>query len=417
MFSVVFLLALLAFSVTGLPAEVRNSPITLPMTRRLAFSNITDLLQHDEARLAAFGEYSTHDQRDADSRYPSVTLTHANLGNKFSGYTVEVGFGQPPNVFFYNLIIDTASAITWVGARLPYLSPSGVDTGEPVAVHYSYGSFTGTIFQDDLIIGVRRLIIPAMQIGVATTSPDGIAADGVLGIGPRLLGLGALQNSRDQTIPTVTDCLLRQHVISRPIVGLFFQPIVANTVNLGEISFGGTDPAMYVDNDLVEYTYATTTGPSSQYWGFKQRITYANREILANTAGIVDSGCTFLYLASDAYEGYKFLTGGVLNLANGLLQISPQQYDQLHNLEFHIGSRVLRLIPNAQIWPRSLNSNINGADNDIYLIVKSLERPTGAGIDFVNGYVFIQRYYTVLDGRSPQRVGFVQTVFTNADTN
>ncbi|KAG2071090.1 hypothetical protein BDR04DRAFT_1117883 [Suillus decipiens] len=101
MFSVVFLLALLAFSVTGLPVEVRNSPITLPMTRRLAFSNITDLLRHDEARLAAFGEYSTHGRRDADNTYPSVTLSHANLGNAFSGYTVRVGFGHP-NVVFSN---------------------------------------------------------------------------------------------------------------------------------------------------------------------------------------------------------------------------------------------------------------------------------------------------------------------------
>ncbi|KAG2070108.1 acid protease [Suillus decipiens] len=405
MFSVVFLLALLAFSVTGLPVEVRNSPITLPMTRRLAFSNITDLLRHDEARLAAFGEYSTHGRRDADT-YPAVTLLHANLGNSFSGYTVRVGFGELPTAFFYDLIVDTASAITWVGARLPYLSPSSVDTGEPVAVDYRYGSFRGTIFQDDLLIGVRRLPISTMQFGVASVSPD-VAADGVLGIGPTSLGLGALPNLPQETIPTVTDLLFRQNMISRPIVGLFFQPITANTVNLGEISFGGTNPA----------TGVTTTGPSSRYWGINQRITYGNTEILANTAGMVDSGCTFLYLAIDAYERYRAVTGGTLNPANGLLQISPQQYNQLHNLEFHIGVKIYRLIPNAQIWPRSLNYNINGGDNDIFLIVKALETPTGAGNDFVNGYVFLQRFYTVFDSRMPRRVGFATTVFTNALTN
>ncbi|KAG2070101.1 acid protease [Suillus decipiens] len=385
------------------------------MTRRLAFSNITDLLRHDEARLAAFGEYSTHDRRDADNRYPSVTLSQANLGNAFSGYTVRVGFGYP-RVFFYDLIVDTASAVTWVGARLPYLSQSGVDTGEPVAVDYHYGSFRGTIFQDDLLIGVTRLTISTMQIGVAITSSDDFPADGVLGIGPTLSGLGALPNSLQQTIPTVTDCLLRQNIISRPIVGLFFQPTVANTDNLGEIAFGGTDPAMYSDKN-IGYTYATTTGPSSRYWGINQRITYADTEILASTAGIVDSGCTFLYLASDAYERYRVVTGGTLNPANGLLQISLQQYDRLHNLEFHIDAKIFKLIPNAQIWPRSLNYNINGGDNDIFLIVKALATPTGAGNDFVNGYVFIQRYYTIFDGRSPRRVGFVKTAFTDADTN
>ncbi|KAG2067477.1 acid protease [Suillus decipiens] len=347
--------------------------------------------------------------------YPSVTLSHANLGNALSGYTVRVGFGYP-RVFFYDLIVDTASAITWVGARLPYLSQSGVNTGEPVAVDYRYGSFRGTIFQDDLLIGVTRLPISAMQIGVASISPD-VVADGVLGIGPTSSGLGALPNSPQQTIPTVTDYLLRQNIISRPIIGLFFQPIVANTVNLGEISFGGTDPAMWNDRSGVLYTDVTATAPSSRYWGINQRITYAETEILASTAGVVDSGCTFLYLALDAYERYRTVTGGTLNPANGLLQISLPQYTELRNLEFHIGVKIYRLIPDAQIWPRSLNYNINGGDNDIFLIVKALETPTGSGNDFVHGYVFLQRFYTVFDSRMPRRVGFATTVFTNALTN
>ncbi|KAG2070070.1 hypothetical protein BDR04DRAFT_1155873 [Suillus decipiens] len=193
MFSVIFLLALLAFSVKGLPVEVHNSPITLPMTRRLAFSNITNLLWHDEAHLVAFGEYSTHGQCDADNTYPSVTLSHANLGNALSGYTVRVGFGYP-RVFFYDLIVDTASTITWVGACLPYLSQCGVNTGEPVVVTYHYGSFRGTIFQDKILVGMRQLTIPMMQIGVAITSLDDFPADSVLGIRPTLSSLGTLSN-------------------------------------------------------------------------------------------------------------------------------------------------------------------------------------------------------------------------------
>ncbi|KAG2066493.1 hypothetical protein BDR04DRAFT_1029926, partial [Suillus decipiens] len=100
----------------------------------------------------------------------------------------------------------------------------------------------------------------------------------------------------------------------------------------------------------------------------------------------------------------------------GLLQISLQQYNQLHDLEFHIGVRIFRLVPNAQIWPRFLNHKINGGDNDIFLIVKSLSTPTGTGCSFVNGYVFLQRFYTVFNsGR--RRVGFAQTAYTMASTN
>ncbi|KAG2073031.1 acid protease [Suillus decipiens] len=410
MFSVVFLLALLAFSVTGSPVKVRNSPITLPMTRRLASSNVTDLLRHDEVRLAALEQYSMHGRRDADS-FPVVPLSHANLGQAFSGYTVEVGIGNP--LISYNLIVDSASAITWVGASLPYLSRSGVDTGEPVAVNYRYGSFRGTIFEDEFYFGVGQLIIPRMRIGVASTS-QGITADGVLGIGPTVSGTGALQNSPEETISTVTDRLVEQGTINRPIVGIFFQPIAANTVNHGEITFGGTHPSMY--DDKIRYTDITTTAPSSRYWGIDQRITYGNTEILAYTAGVVDSGCTFLYLAIDAYEKYQAATGGTLNPANGLLQISPRQYRQLHNLQFHTANRVYSLIRNAQIWPRSLNYNINGGDNDIFLIVKALATPTGAGCDFVNGYVFFQRFYIVFDS-GKRRVGFSTTRFTDAITN
>ncbi|KAG2065976.1 acid protease, partial [Suillus decipiens] len=352
MFSVVFLSALLAFSVTGSPVEVRNSLITVPMTRRLASSNITDLLRHDEARLAAFGKYSMHGRRDADTApHPAVPLKHADLGNAFSDYTVNVKFGDSPTS--YNLIVDSASAITWVGASLPYSSRTGVDTQQPVEVVYQYGSFKGTIFQDELKIGdMEQLTIHGMYFGVASTS-NNIAADGVLGIGPRSLGLYTLQNFPEQTIPTVTELLNMQGIISQPAVGIFFQPLVAGQVNNGEISFGGSNPKKY--NRRLAYTDVTTIAPSSRYWGINQRITLGNIEILPETAGIVDSSCTFLYLAIDAYERYRAATGGILNPANGLLQISLPNYAQLDDLKFHIGTRVYRLVRNAQIWPRFLN--------------------------------------------------------------
>ncbi|KAG2068570.1 acid protease [Suillus decipiens] len=413
MFSVVFLLALLAFSVTGLPVEVRNSPITLPMTRRLAFSNLTDLLRHDEARLAAFGENSTHGRRNADGApHPAVPLSHADFGNAFSDYTVEVRFGNFPTG--YNLIVNTASAITWVGAGLPYLSRTGVDTQQPVEVNYGYGSFKGTIFQDELKIGdVEQLTIPGMQFGVASTSKN-IAADGVLGIGPTLLGLGTLQNFPHHMIQTVTDRLLLQG-LGRPVVGIFFQPLVANQVINGEISFGGTNPSRYSKSGMY-YTDVTTIAPSSHYWGINQKITSGDIEILPYTAGVVDSGCTFLYLSVDAYERYQAVTGGILNPANGLLQISLQQYNQLSDLKFHIGEGVFKLVPNAQIWPRFLNYSINGGDHDIFLIVKALQRLTGSGYDFVIGAPFLQRFYAAFDS-AKKRVGFSKTPYTDADTN
>ncbi|KAG2066085.1 aspartic peptidase A1 [Suillus decipiens] len=413
MFSVVFLLALLAFSVTGSPVEVRNSTITLPMTRRLAFSNVTDLLRHDEARLAAFGEHSTRGRRGADiPPHPTVPLSQADLGGRMQGYTVRVAIGNP--VTYFDLFVDTASAITWVGATLPYSSSSGVNTNVPVVVEYPFGTFQGTLWEDQIYLSSR--VRTRMHIGVASVMHDiDIAANGVLGIGPTLSGLGALPSLPNQMAPTVIDRLFEEGTITRPVVGIFFKPFVANEDNNGELCFGGTNPRKYIRRPM--YTDITTIRPSSFHWGINQSIRYGNIEILAYSPGIIDSGCTFLYLATDAYERYWAATGGILNPANGLLQISLQQYNQLSNLEFYIAQRTLKLVPNAQIWPRSLNQKINGGDNDIFLIVKSLTTPTGgAGYNFVNGHVFLQRFYTVFDS-DQRRVGFAPTIFTRAVTN
>ncbi|KAG2365281.1 hypothetical protein BDR07DRAFT_1399407 [Suillus spraguei] len=71
----------------------------------------------------------------------------------------------------------------------------------------------------------------------------------------------------------------------------------------------------------------------------------------------------------------------------------------------------------AQILPRYLNNQIPNAENDgIYLITRSLTTRTGAGLDFIVGYTFMQRFYTVLD-RDNRKVGFAMTPFTYDDTS
>ncbi|KAG2364869.1 aspartic peptidase A1 [Suillus spraguei] len=394
MFSVLSLLALLVSSITGLPVEVHNSLITLPMTRRLTFSNVTDILRHDEARMAAF----TRENRKFGP--PGVDVPLSNLG---MAYTVAVNVGNSPTT--YHLMVDSSSSITWVGTGNPYLSSTGVNTGEPVAINY----LQGTIFNDSLTFS-DELSITEMPIAVASTW--GSRVDGVLGIGPQMSSLGALQNqnSRENTIPPVTEYLFNQNAIHRRVVSIFFQPVAEGVVNYGQLTFGGTDPK-YINR--LKYTAVTPS--SSRYWSIEQGITYGDIELIPNTAGVVDCGCTFLYIASDAYERYRIATGGIVN-ANGLLQITTKQYKALYILKFYIGREIYQFNANAQIWPRSLNHIVSGKADDIFLVVKSLDTPIGVGYAFVNGYVFLQRFYTVFDsGRS--RIGFAQTEFTTAFTN
>ncbi|KAG2062873.1 acid protease, partial [Suillus decipiens] len=323
-------------------------------------------------------------------------------------YTVQVGIGAPLKI--YNLIIDTASAITWCGGSNLYVSDTGVNTGVPVAYNYGYGSFAGTLWEDKLIID-EKITIPNMQFGVASSARD-IIVDGVLGLGPTSSSQAALP--QEQTIPTITDRLVQQETIDVPVVGIYFHPIYPNKVTFGELTFGGAHRAMC--SSSIRWTDITATAPSSRYWGIDQRISYKNTEILSQTAGIIDAGCTFLYLSADAYERYRDATGGTVNPTNGLLQISLDQYNALGTLDFHISTMTYSLVRNAQIWPRSLNDKVNGGVNDIFLVVKSFATSTGSGCDFINGYVFLQRFYVVLDGHE-RRVGFATTRWTYAQNN
>ncbi|KAG2355832.1 aspartic peptidase domain-containing protein [Suillus spraguei] len=390
MFSTASLLigTFLALSITASAVEVRNSPITLPMTRRLKSSNGTNPVQRDDA-----GIYLDSFQ----------TLC-----------CISVGVGIPPT--YYDLIVDTGSAITWIGADIdnPYRpTDTSYNTKKHIQRTYGYGSafFGGTLFTDTLSFE-NGLTVSTMPIGVASES-KGMEFDGILGIGPKILSRGILKNAPTKPLSTITDRLFLQGEISQRLVGLYFQPSSKNKDDSGVLTFGGVvaDPELNIGK--IAYVTTTARPPSSGYWGIDQSITYGNTEILGVSAGIVDCGATFITIASDAFEKYKAVTGANFDRRTKLLSITPEKYGALQPLDFHIGYQTYSLVPNAQIWPRHLNSRIGGVSTSIYLVFKS--EPTGI-IAFSLGYVFLQRFYSVFDS-TRSCVGFATTGWTDAITN
>ena len=59
---------------------------------------------------------------------------------------------------------------------------------------------------------------------------------------------------------------------------------------------------------------------------------------------------------------------------------------------------------------------IGGTNGNVYLIVNSLGTPAGEGLDFINGFTFLERFYAVFDTAN-SRVGIANTPFTDATTN
>ena len=137
---------------------------------------------------------------------------------------------------------------------------------------------------------------------------------------------------------------------------------------------------------------------------------------------------------ADAFQRYQSLTGATPDSTTGLLTITSSQYANLQTLSFDIGGISYDLIPNAQIWPRSLNYVMGGTTNSIYLVVNDIGFPDGLAFDFINGYTFLydlvphppilvltssthsERFYSTFD-TSRRRFGIANTIYTNSSSN
>jgi len=215
----------------------------------------------------------------------------------------------------------------------------------------------------------------------------------------------------------VTDNLRAQGKIPSNSVSFFFQPARNPPLIDGEILFGGVDLSKAAKP--FTYTPVTKASPSSEFWGLDMSITYGpSTTITKKVAGIIDASTSLINLEAKAYEAYQNATGGARDAATGLLSITPAQYAGLKNVTFNIGGADLHLTPNAQIWPRALNTAIGGDANATYLVITDLKAgaSAGDGLAFVLGYPFLERFYTHLDD-DKKRIGFAPTAYTYAATN
>ncbi|KAL4244017.1 peptidase A1 family protein [Abortiporus biennis] len=396
---------LLSLAVASTPTVIQDSLVTLPIAKRINANSKATILEHDQARAQELRRSHEGRQRDLNPRenVPAV--------NGVVDYTVKVQIGSPPTS--YTLLVDTGSSNTWVGAGKPYRNTStSAPTGQKVSVVYGSGYFDGDEYTDTVNLG-SGLTIKNQSIGVASSTQGFKDLDGILGIGPVDLTSGTLIDD-GSLIPTITDNLFSQHRIKSNLVSISLSPATSLSSIHGELTFGGIDSSKH--KGPIHYAPITSTSSASAFWGIDQSIRYGSTTIQSTTAGIVDTGTTLVLLASDIFEQYQNHTGAVFDSKVGLLRLTKIQYKNLHSLYFHIHGIDFELTPNAQIWPRSLNSVIDGDPDSIYSIIGNLGSNSGQGFDFVNGMTFLERYYSVYDTTN-RRVGLATTSNTFAETN
>jgi hypothetical protein len=137
-------LVVLATSVVANPSVARDSLITVPISKHINFNGAPDFIKRDREHLKNLVRRGRRWQSLAVNKTPDITLN--NTGGI---YVATIGVGEPatkceffqllPRIIPYILnldqfLVDTGSAITWVGANTgnPY-----VQTKSSVKTHNS----------------------------------------------------------------------------------------------------------------------------------------------------------------------------------------------------------------------------------------------------------------------------------------
>ncbi|KAI0664356.1 aspartic peptidase A1 [Cubamyces menziesii] len=389
---------------------VLDNLVTLPIAKHFNFTGSGKILQHDQARTRSLRDRAI--TRATGTPPPSSEVGSVPITNQIIAYTAFVKIGAPPTG--YTLVIDTGSANTWVGAEQPFVTTSSTrDTGNDVAMSYGHGKAMSGVEVTDTVTLSPGLTVSGQSIGVSAVSSGFASFDGVLGLGPVGLSVGSLTPQSGAQVATVTQNLYTQGSITSEVVSMFFEPSTEGII--GELTFGGTDPTKFTGQ--ISYAGITDIYPSSEYFGVNQYVTYTRtKTLLSYNPGIFDAGTTLVLLATDVFAKYIDMVGAEYDEDTQLFRITPAQYENLQSMFFTINALVCEFTANAQIWPRHLNSMIGGSPDYVYLIIADIGWPFGLGMDIINGMLFLERFYTVLDTTN-NRVGIAYTQYTDNTTN
>ena len=127
--SVLLGIAVAAVVISAKPVVVPSSFVALPIARRFNSTGAANILKADQARAKVLKARSQASQKGfASTAFGGVGVPVTNAATI---YTASVGVGTPPTN--YDLIVDTGSSNTWIGAGKEYARTStSVDTGESV---------------------------------------------------------------------------------------------------------------------------------------------------------------------------------------------------------------------------------------------------------------------------------------------
>jgi len=369
---------LVAASLVAANPVKRDNFVSLPLSKKPAATrpSTKTILAVDNARIANFRSSSTSS---------SGSATAPNLVDQ---YVVALKVGSQT---FSNMIVDTGSSNTWVGADTKFSAGStGKSTGKSVEVSYGSGDFSGTEYTDTVSLG--GLTVTSQSIGVASSSSGFEGTDGIIGFGPTDLTEDTVSGA--STVPTFLDNLYKQGTISTEVIGVYFADESGSDTDdaNGVLTLGGTDSSLYTGS----ITYTPVVG---DYWGIKvSEVAYGGTNLGSISQAIVDTGTTLIYLPTSIYDKFLSDSGGKLDNDSGLVKYTTKPTG---NLVFTIGGTAFTLTPNDYLVPEDQYTNFGVSGSDYYSYVNDGGDETPSAI---LGMFFLTNFYSVFDTTN-SRVG------------
>ncbi|KAJ7023467.1 aspartic peptidase domain-containing protein [Mycena alexandri] len=351
----------------------KRAPIKASVKKISSVTDSKNIVAHDKARLNHYFKKSPVEELATGS---------APVTNEVFSYIAETQVGSQT----FDLIVDTGSSNTWVGATTKFTAGStGKSTGDSVSVSYGSGSFSGTEYTDTVSLGGTTAT--SQSIGVAKSSTGFTGTDGIIGFGPEELTEDTVTGVDE--VPTFLQTLVSEGVIDSNILGVSFAPLTGSSDESanGELTLGGVDDSAFT-GDL---SYTTRVAP---YWGVSvSKFAFGSTSLGTTTAsGIVDTGTTLFYVPTAVYNKFLTASKGKLDNTSGLVKFTTKPTS---NFTFVIGGTTFTLTPAQYLIATAQYANWGiSSTSGFYTFIGD------GGSDSPNtilGQSFLEFYYSVYD--------------------
>ncbi|KAJ7766314.1 putative aspartic protease [Mycena maculata] len=357
--------------------EQRAAPLVQASLKKIStVSNSTNIVARDAARL------NHYFKKSAVSEFASTPVI-----NEVFSYVAETTVGSQT----FDLIVDTGSSNTWVGATTKFKSGSGTSTGDSVSVSYGSGSFSGTEYTAAVALGSTG--VTKQSIGVAKTATGFTGVDGIVGFGPEDLTEDTVSGVTE--VPTFMQTLLSEGVITKNILGVSFAVPSGSSDDdsNGVLTFGAVDSSKYTGS----ITYTDRVG---DYWGVDvSKWEFGTTSLGTSSAqGIVDTGTTLLYVPTAVYDKFLTASGGKADSSSGLVKFTTKP---TKDFSFVVGGTTYTLTPTQYLIPSAQYSDwgLTGSDYFTFIGDGGSEAPAT-----ILGQTFLEHFYAVFDTTN-DRVG------------